>query len=356
MLARQDDWGSRRTTVGRMAAVHEFLMFSMSCAHGPQLWERVPGVPKANVDKISARAKEILDRASLQPAHRREAPPSWIVATRLLLALCHPASIGMLWHWLARGAPPPNVPRQLTIHGFSAGSLNGLILHIVVSMFYPTFQGTTVIGAVACDPAYLMAPATVGVRKLSLIHYEGDDLCVWHPPLQTRQLLAEKGMRITWIDQLPDDKLDVDWLGAGHHNYGHLVAIDLPHGTVTWNQLETNHPAVTPKVIFQTGPRRLLSWCMLQATDSQREFLAALAGEYGRIGGDPLGVAKRHGQADSEDALKQVLLDSVQVELNRDTESRVVTQAVRTPHCTGGCPSSSVVLSLGLLLAASSVE
>ena len=155
-------------------------------------------------------------------------------------------------------------------------------------------------------------------------------MCVWHPTPQNRQLLSDKSIQITWIEQLPDDKLDVDWLGAGHHNYGHLVAIDLPLGTVTWNHLETNFPAVTPKAIFQTGPRRLLSWCMLQATDSQRDFLAALAVEYGRIGGDPLGVAKRHGQADSEEALKKVLLDSVQVKLNRDTESRVVTQAVRT--------------------------
>ena len=185
-LARQDDWGSRRPTGGRTAAVHEFFMFTISCAHGPQLWERVPGVPQAIVDKIPARAKAILDRAALLPAHRRRAHPSWVAAVRLLLALSHPLSVGMLWHWLARGSSPQNVPRQLTIHGFSAGSLNGLVLHIVASKFYPAFQGSTVIGAVACDPAYLMAPATVGVRKLSLIHYEGDELCVWHPPQQTR--------------------------------------------------------------------------------------------------------------------------------------------------------------------------
>ena len=93
-------------------------------------------------------------------------------------------------------------------------------------------------------------------------------------PYAARQLLAEKNINITWIEQQPDDKLDVDWLGAGHHNYGHLVAMDLPLGTVTWNYLETNYPAVTPKAMFQTGPRMLLSWCMLQATDSQRDFLA----------------------------------------------------------------------------------
>ena len=329
-LARQDDWEGRRTTIGRTAAVHEFFMFTMSCAYGPLLWQRVPGVPMASVDRISARAKKVLDRAALLPAHRREAHPSWVTATRLLMALCHPAAVGLLWHWLAGGPQPQSVPRQLTIHGFSAGSLNGLILHMVASRFYPTFQGTTVIGAVACDPAYLMAPAIVGLRALSIVHYEGDDLCVWHPTLQTRQLLAEKNINVTWIQQQTDDKLDVDWLGAGHHNYGHLVAIDLPLGNVTWNYLETNYPAVTPKAIFQTGPRRLLSWCMLQATDSQRDFLAALAAEYGRLGGDPLGVARRYEQANSEDALKRVLLDSVRVKLNRDTESQVVTQAVRS--------------------------
>ena len=77
------------------------------------------------------------------------------------------------------------------------------------------------IGAVACDPNYLMAPATVGVRQLSVVHYAGDDLCVWHPTQQTLQLLAEKNINVTWIEQLNDDKLDVDWLGAGHNNYGH---------------------------------------------------------------------------------------------------------------------------------------
>ena len=78
----------------------------------------------------------------------------------------------------------------------------------------------------ACDPAYLTAPATVGSRELSVVHYAGDTLCVWHPTPQTRQLLAEKNINVTWIEQQNDDKLDVDWLGAGHHNYGHLVAIE----------------------------------------------------------------------------------------------------------------------------------
>ena len=70
-LARQDDWGARGRTVGRTAAIHEFFIFTMSCAHGPQLWERVPGVPESSVDKIPAGAKEILDSAALLPAHRR---------------------------------------------------------------------------------------------------------------------------------------------------------------------------------------------------------------------------------------------------------------------------------------------
>ena len=95
-LARQDDWDGKRTTIGRTAAVHEFFMFTMSCASGPQLWQLVPGVPKAKVDSISTRAKEVLDKAALLPAHRREAHPSWVAATRLLMAMWHPASVGLL--------------------------------------------------------------------------------------------------------------------------------------------------------------------------------------------------------------------------------------------------------------------
>ena len=329
-LARQDDWGTRRTTVGRTAAVHEFFMFTISCAHGPQLWERVPGVPRNMVEMVPDRAKSILNKAAILPAHRRRAHPSWVAAVRMLLALMHPLSVGILWQWMAGGLPPQNVPRPLTIHGFSAGSLNGLILHLVAARFFPAFQGTTVLGAIACDPAYLDAPATVGVRQLQLIHYEGDELCVWHPSQKSRQTLTEKGIQIVWISYRQEDKLEVDWLGAGHHNYSHLVALNLQNGSFTWNDLETNYPKVTPKVIYQTGPRRLLSWCMLQASDSQREFLAALANEYGRIDGDPLRVAKSYGQAEDVDALKKVLLESVQVKLRRDVESQAVTEAVRT--------------------------
>ena len=216
------------------------FMFTMSCAYGPQLWQLVPGIPKVTVERIPANAKSVLDRATLLPAHRREAHPSWVTATRLLMAMCHPASVGLLWHWLAGGHHPQSVPRQLTIHGFSAGSLNGLILHIVASRLYPTFQGVTVIGAVACDPVYLTAPATVGLRALNIVHYAGDALCVWHPTPQTRQFLAEKNINITWIEQLNDDKLDVDWLGAGHHNYGHLLPsisrLELSRGT-TWKPI-----------------------------------------------------------------------------------------------------------------------
>ena len=119
-LARQDDWGNRRTIIGRTAAVHEFFMFTMSCAYGPQLWQLVPGVPKS-VDRIAARAKEVLDKTALPPAHRRETHPSWVTATRLLMAMCHPASVGLLWHWLAGGLLPQSLPRQLTIHGFRRG-------------------------------------------------------------------------------------------------------------------------------------------------------------------------------------------------------------------------------------------
>ena len=105
------------------------------------------------------------------------------------------------------------------------------------------------------------------------------------PYATNRQLLA-KNINVTWIEQLTDDKLDVDSLGAEHQNYGHLVAMFTARNSHMELFLETKYPAVTPKAIFQTGPRRLLSWCILQATDSRRDFLAALESEYSRLGGD----------------------------------------------------------------------
>ena len=231
-LAMQD-WGLKRTTIGRTVAVHEFFMFTMSCAYGPRLWQMVPGVPVSTVDKIPTRAKEILERTALLPAHRREAHPSWTAATRLLLAMCHPASVGLLWHWFVGGQIPQNVRRELTIHGFSAGSLNGLVLHLVASRFFPAFQGATVLGALACDPLYLRAPTTVGLRSLRIVHYEGDSLCIWRPSPAARQVLADRNIGLTWIEHMSEDKQEVDWLGPGHHNYGHLTAMELPPGTVT---------------------------------------------------------------------------------------------------------------------------
>ena len=127
----------------------------------------MPGVPKAKVDSISARAKEVLDKAALLPAHRREAHPSWMAATRLLMAMWHPASVGLLWHWLAIGLSP-SVPRLLTMHRFSAGSLNGLVLHIVASRFYPTFRGVTVIGL---WPLTLHTWPRLAVARLAGTHF-----------------------------------------------------------------------------------------------------------------------------------------------------------------------------------------
>ena len=57
-------------------------------------------------------------------------------------------------------------------HGFSAGSLNGLVLHLVAAKFFPAFQGGTVLGALACDPTMLEAPAAVGLRSLKIVHSE----------------------------------------------------------------------------------------------------------------------------------------------------------------------------------------
>ena len=47
-------------------------------------------------------------------------------------------AVGLLWNWLTDGSAPQHVPRELTV---SAGSLNGLALHLVASKFAPAMKG-----------------------------------------------------------------------------------------------------------------------------------------------------------------------------------------------------------------------
>ena len=59
---------------------------------------------------------------------------------------------------------------QLTSHGFSAGSLNGLAIRCITKEFEPAFEGTTNLGALACSVDLIHAHVAGNNRTLRIIH------------------------------------------------------------------------------------------------------------------------------------------------------------------------------------------
>ena len=255
-LARQDDWEKNLSTLGRTAAVHEYFVFAaLSSSHGAQTWQRVPGAACCDAKLLAHRAAWVLANAKLIPAHRREPHPSWTAAVRLFLLLLHPQPFAMLWAWTQRGKYTRQDFLPLKIQGFSAGSLNGLVLHNIALEFGTTFFGHTRLGAIACSPTQLTKHTATCRRKLHLVHYEGDQPCVWYASQETRDSLVERDIIITWITQCDEDKNEIDWLGGMQHNYYHLPCLQLPSGCYTWNQLERQVAGVSPVEVSHAGPK-----------------------------------------------------------------------------------------------------
>lgn len=176
------------------------------------------------------RAATVLAKANLLPAHRREPHPAWMAATRLLLALIHPQPLALLSEWTQGGASVRQPPVSLTIHGFSAGSLNGLVLHNLAMEFLGTLRGPTIVGAIACAPSQLEKHLRNSPRGLHLIHYAFDQLCVWDPPPSHKAQLEERQVQLTWINGRDEEKHEIEWLGGQLHNYAHLPALAIPPG------------------------------------------------------------------------------------------------------------------------------
>ena len=140
------------------------------------MWKSVPGAYFCDSRLRTYRTAKVLARANLVPAHRREPHPSWTAAARLFLIMLHPQPLSMLWFWSQRGVYTRKYTIPLRIQGFSAGSLNGLVLHNIALEFGDTFQGPTRVGAITCSPTQLTKHTRNSPRTLHLIHYEGDQL------------------------------------------------------------------------------------------------------------------------------------------------------------------------------------
>ena len=97
-------------------------------------------------------------------------------------------------------------------------------------------------------------------------------VCVWHPSEQHFKWLKEQGIHVTFMVHREEDQKEVDWLGKHRHGYGHLAGLNLNAGLITWRTLETTVIGVTPLAVYNTGPRKLLAWCMLDTPSDQKDF------------------------------------------------------------------------------------
>ena len=70
-------------------------------------------------------------------------------------------------------------------------------------------------------------------------------------------------MHVTLIVHGEEDHKEVDWLRKHRHGYGHLASMELAAGLCKWQKLETTVSGITPEAVYNTGPRKLLAWCML---------------------------------------------------------------------------------------------
>ena len=69
---------------------------------------------------------------------------------------------------------------------------------------------------------------------------------------------------------------EVDWLGKHKHGSGHLPGLFLDAGVTPRWQLKTPLREVTPRAVSNTGPRKLLAWCMLDTSPDQKDVLLRL--------------------------------------------------------------------------------
>ena len=78
------------------------------------------------------------------------------------------------------------------------------------------------------------------------------------------------------------------WMYIQSNQWVHLTfrREKLSSGLFKWQQSDTIS-SVTPEAVYNTEPRKLLAWCMLDTPVEQQEFLSDLANEYGTLREDP---------------------------------------------------------------------
>ena len=162
--------------LGGSKAMHEFLVLHYMATDSAEEWDTfldlcLPHCTWIRAGSRRALALHMFDKCHVAPSHRRLAHPSWIASMKLMLDLL----LGARQKRYLRSRPFDNLPAQVYVRGFSAGSYSGIcLLHLLWSM--PHVQVGRYIGwhcpssgIIAWDPS----PTT------------GPQLMVYPPLLQT---------------------------------------------------------------------------------------------------------------------------------------------------------------------------
>ena len=190
--------GELHVFLGGSKAMHEFLILHYMATDSAEAWDNFLDQCLSHCAWVRAGSRRALalhmfDKCHIAPSHRRLAHPSWVASMKLTLDLLLGA--GQKRYLCSR--PFNNVPAQVYVRGFSAGSYSGIcLLHILWSM--PHVQVGGILGGIALPPVLLHCIPPEYGSQLMLIHLTTDRLCQWHPADDTLRSLPCKYCILRW--------------------------------------------------------------------------------------------------------------------------------------------------------------
>ena len=212
--------------LGGSKAMHEFLILHYMATDSAEAWDNFLDqcLPHCSWERAGSRralALHMFDKCHIAPSHRRLAHPSWVASMKLMLDLLLGA--GQKLYLCSR--PFRNVPAQVYVRGFSAGSHSGIcLLHILWSMPHVQVgQVGGILGGIAFPPVLLHGIPPEHGSQLMLIHLTTHRLCQWHPADDTLRSLPCKYCVVDW------DTLELRW-----YLWAFLWSLDWPWHATWW--------------------------------------------------------------------------------------------------------------------------
>ena len=264
--------------LGGSKAMHEFLVLHYMATDSAEAWDTFLDLclPQCTWERAGSRralALHMFDKYHVAPCHRRLAHPSWIASMKLMLDLL----LGARQKRYLCSRPLHNLPAQVYVRGFSAGSYSGIcLLHLLWSM--PHVQVGGILGGIAFPPVLLHGILPEHGSQLMLIHLTTDRLCQWHPHDDTLRSLPCK---YCIVDR---DTLELrEHFGSCEHSYGHWIDLNMPHGRFPLWQLLRRNPEVSHPQCRDIAPLRLVSWLSCEVPVRVQQVLNQLMSLFGEV-------------------------------------------------------------------------